>query len=291
MFRRKYSNELAAAAFLAPNILGFIAMTIIPIIVSFYLSFTQWDLINSPLWVGLGNFKTMFADARFWQSIWNTLYFTIGTVPVGLALALFFAILLNEKIRGIYIFRTIFFLPVISSTVAVALLWRWLYADNIGLFSYLFNLVGFNAPHFITSTKWAMSSVIVMSIWKGLGYNIVLLLAGLQSIPRNYYEAAEIDGANSMKKFLHVTLPMVSPTLFFALVMSIISSFQIFDQTFVLTRGGPANATTTIVYYIYQQGFEVMKMGYACSMALILFILILIITLIQWRMQKEWVNY
>jgi multiple sugar transport system permease protein len=182
-------------------------------------------------------------------------------------------------------------MPAVASTVAAALLWKWVFAKDIGIIALAFRTFGITSPAFLTDIKWAMPAVIIFSIWKGLGYNVVLLLAGLQSIPSTYYEAATIDGASSFRIFRQVTLPLLTPTLFFVIVMVFISSFQVFDQTFILTKGGPAYATTTLVYYLYQNGFVWFKMGYASAIAWMLFILIMILTAIQWNLQYKWVNY
>lgn len=289
--RKKNREAAVAVAFLAPNIFGFLLFTLGPIIASIYLSLTSWDLINSPQWVGLKNFRTLLGDQRFAQTASNTLIYTIAMVPISIALALFFAVLLNSKIRGIMAYRTVFFIPVIATMTGVAMLWRWLLQDDIGLVHYLLSLVGVAAPHFLSSTEWALFSVIMVSVWKGLGYNIVILLAGLQGIDPTYYEAARIDGASRWQQFRSVTLPLVSPTLFFTILMATINSFQAFDQTHILTKGGPAYSTTTIVYYIYLQGFQTMKMGLACAASVLLFVIIMILTLIQWKAQGKWVNY
>ena len=204
---------------------------------------------------------------------------------------MFFAVLLNMKVRGVVLFRTRYYLPVVSSTIAVSLLWRWLYSNDFGFFAYLLNLAGIASPPFLTSTSWAMPSIIVMSIWKGLGYNMVLLLAGLQAISPTYYEAALIDGANAWQRFWSITRPLLSPTLFFVSIMAIIGSFQVFEQTYMLTKGGPAFSTTTIVYYIYIQGFQTMKMGLASAAAWILFFAVMAVTLVQWHFQERWVHY
>ena len=289
--RQERKETLAACIFLAPNILGFIAITLLPVLASLFFSFTEWRLVDPPRFNGIANHLQMLTDERFWMVMGNTLYFTIGTVPIGMALALFFSLLLNQEIRGVYIYRAIFFMPVVSSVVAVTLLWRWLLARDIGLIYYLLSLVGISPPDFLHSVFWPMPSVIVMSIWRGLGFNIVLFLAGLQGISRVYYEAAVIDGANSWQKLRYITIPLISPTTFFIFVMSLISSFQVFDQVFILTAGGPAFRTTTIVYYIYLNGFVWFNMGYASAMAWVLFTLVLIVTLFQWKMQERWVFY
>jgi multiple sugar transport system permease protein len=241
--------------------------------------------------IGLSNFLSLFQDDRFKLMAVNTTVYTLATVPCGIALALFFALLLNMKIKGVTAFRGIFFIPVISTMTAVAMLWRWLLQDDIGLVYYLLSLFGVQSPHFLSSSEWALFSVSVVSIWKGLGYNIVLLLAGLQTIDPTYYEVARMDGATRLQQLKNITIPLVSPTLFFVIIMGTISSFQVFDQTFVMTKGGPAYATTTIVYYIYLQGFQSMRMGRACASAVLLFLVIMGITLVQWGYQRKWVNY
>jgi len=291
--KNKYAKKetIAAYIFLAPNIFGFLAVTLLPITASLFLSFTNWKLLEPPKFNGVDNFIKLFSEERFWTVMGNTLYYTVGAVPMGMLLALAFALLLNQQLRGIYMYRTIFFLPVVSSTVAVALLWKWLYAKDIGLISYVLSMFGLEAPDFLFSTFWPMPSVIIMSIWKGLGYNIVLFLAGLQGISRTYYDAATIDGASVWQKFKSITLPLLSPTTFFILIMSVISSFQVFDQVFMLTAGGPAFKTSTIVYYIYTNGFVWYDMGYASSMAWLLFAMVLVITLFQWKIQERWVFY
>jgi multiple sugar transport system permease protein len=284
-------EALVAAGFLAPNIVGFFAFTIGPIIASIYLSFTEWNLINAPKWIGLKNFSVLLNDPHFIEVSLNTLVFTIATVPLGIFLALFFAIFLNMKIPAVSMFRTIFFIPVIATMTGVAMLWRWLLQDDIGLVFYLLSLIGVKSPHFLSSTEWALFSVSIVSIWKRLGYDIVLILAGLQGIDPTYYEVAEIDGASRLQRLRKVMLPLLSPTMFFVIIMGVINSFQVFDQTFVLTKGGPAYSTTTLVYYVYLQGFETMRMGRACAISLFLFVVVMIITLIQWSAQKRWVNY
>jgi multiple sugar transport system permease protein len=287
------SETLAAYGFLLPNIIGFLALTLFPIAASFGLAFMDWPIVKKATFVGLRNFINLLngSDIYFLKAIWNTVYFSIGVVPIQIIIALVFAVLLNQKIPGRALFRIIVFMPVVASTVAAALLWKWVFAKDIGIIALVFRTFGITSPAFLTDIKWAMPAVIIFSVWKGLGYNVVLLLAGLQSIPGTYYEAATIDGASSFRIFRQVTLPLLTPTLFFVIVMAFISSFQVFDQTFILTKGGPAYATTTLVYYLYQNGFVWFKMGYASAIAWMLFIIIMILTAIQWNLQYKWVNY
>ena len=290
--QRQRRERLVAFSFLAPNVIGFVVLTLILIIATMYVSLTEWNLLKPPEWVGFDNYLKIFASKRFLQTLGNTAYYTAASVPVGIILSVFLAVLMNGPRKRLNtFFRIVYYLPVISSTVAVALIWKFLFADDIGLIAYAFQSLGLEAPKFLTSTRWSMTSVVIMSVWKGLGYNIILVLAGLQGIAPTYYEAAEIDGASAWDRFWKVTLPMLTPTLFFMLIMSIINSFQVFDQTKILTDGGPGFSSTSIVYYIYSLGFVNMKFGSACTIAVVLFAMILLLSMVQWGLQKKWVNY
>lgn len=286
-----YSDSLWAVIFLSPNLIGFLAFVLLPVVTSFGLSFTRWDLLGSIQWIGLGNYQKLFSDQVFWKVFWNTIYYTLGTVPLGIIISLLLAIALNQKIKGIKFFRAIYFLPVISSYVAIAVAWQWLYNPEFGLLNYLLWLIGIDGPGWLSSTTWAMPAIIVTSIWKGLGFNMLLFLAGLQGIPETYYEAAEIDGAGRWAKFKNITIPLLSPTTFFVVVMSIINSFQVFDQIYIMTEGGPARSTSVLVHYLYQNAFEYFKMGYASAVAYVLFFLVFIVTMIQLKRSKSWVVY
>lgn len=289
--RLLYSDKFWAIVLLSPNLLGFLVFILGPVIASFCLSFTKWDLLTQIEWIGLRNYQKLFSDQVFWRVLWNTVYYTIGTVPVGIAISLFLAIALNQRIRGIKLFRAVYFLPVISSTVAVAVVWQWLYNPEFGLINYLLYLVGIEGPKWLTSITWAMPAVIIMSIWKNLGFNMLLFLAGLQGIPEVYYEAARIDGANWWQQFVKITLPLLSPTTLFVTVMSLINSFQVFDQVYIMTAGGPARSTSVLVHYLYQNAFEYFRMGEASAIAYILFFLVFVITVIQLKRSKSWVVY
>jgi multiple sugar transport system permease protein len=256
------------------------------------MSFTRWEIVSPPEWIGLGNYATMLQSDLFWKVFGNTFYYTLLSVPLSIVLSLALALLVHEKVRGITFFRTTYFLPVVSSTVAVAIVWSWLYHPEVGLINFLLRkALGVDGPRWLSDTDWAMPAMVVMSVWKGLGYNMVIFLAGLQNISEEYYEAARIDGAPAWRRFVNVTLPMLSPTTFFVLIINLIGSFQVFEQTYILTKGGPANATLTLSYYIYQNAFQFFKMGYAASMAYVLFAVILVVTLFQFRLQKRWVFY
>lgn len=289
--KRRRKERWIIFSFLAPNIVGFLIFTLIPVFATGVISLTEWNLIGEMEFVGLENYFKVFETKRFYQVMGNTLFYTIATVPIGLFLALCLSVLMNRKIRGITVYRTIYYLPVVSSGVAIAMLWKYLYADNVGLLAMVWRFFGAEAPRWLTSTKWSMTAISIMSVWKGLGGTIVLLLAGLQSISPSYYEAAKIDGANGWQQFTNVTIPLLTPTLFFQLIMSIINSFQVFDATAILTEGGPGFSSTSIVYYIYTSAFKDLKFGYACALAMVLFFIILVITLVQWLGQKKWVNY
>jgi multiple sugar transport system permease protein len=290
-------ETLAAMLFLLPNILGFVIFTTGPVLASFGISLVDWNLLGTPRWVGLNNYALLLRDQEFWASLRATLYYTAGSIPLGIIPALALALALNQNIRGLAFYRTVYFIPVVSSTVAVALLWRWIYNPEFGMLNFLLNKLfalfrlPITAPDWLQSTAWAMPAIILMSAWKGLGYNMVIYLAGLQGISRTFYEAAQIDGANAWQQFRFVTLPLLTPTTFFVTIIAVINSFQVFEQAYIMTAGGPARSTVTTVYYIYANGFQRYKMGYASAVAWALFALILVATLIQWKYQDKWVFY
>lgn len=286
----KHSEGKAAFLFLLPNILGFLLFSMIPTVASFGISFLDWGLLNSPSFVGLTNYIELMTDDVFWLALKNTAYYSFIKVPLNLILSLLLAVLLNKQLHGRNFFRSIAFLPSVCSSVAVALIWSpLLESSENGLINHMLSLVGIDVIPFLVSPIWAMPSVILVGLWKELGYFMVIFLAGLQGISRSYYEAASIDGANSSAVFFRITIPLISPTTFFALTTSLIGSFQIFDLTSVLTKGGPANATNTLVMYIYQNGFQFFRMGYASSLSLILFFTIFVITLVQNHYSDKWV--
>jgi len=275
-----------AVFFLAPSAIGFLIFTLLPVVASLALSLVKWNLVGAPQWIGLGNYVRAVQDIMFWRVLRNTAAYTLGTVPTTMALSLALALALNLKIRGVTLLRGLYYLPVVAPMVAVAMVWRWLYSTDFGVINYLLSRAGLPAIPWLTSTRWAMPAVIVMSVWKGLGYGMVLYLAGLQGIPQHLYDAAAVDGANTWQRFRYITLPLLSPTTFFVLVTSVIGSFQVFGQVYIMTRGGPANATSTIVYYIYQNGFESFRMGYASALSWLLFAVIFVFTLIQFRTER-----
>ncbi|MCY3831396.1 MAG: sugar ABC transporter permease [Chloroflexi bacterium] len=282
-------ETIAGYLFLAPNFIGFVIFMLFPICFAFYIMLTDWSLAKEPQFIGLKNFDTMVNDRIFWKSLGNSFYYTFVAVPTGIFIAFWLALALNRKMRGIIFFRTVYFLPQITLTVAAATIWRWIYQPEIGMINHILELIGIDGPKWIHDTKWAMPSVIIMSNWQGIGFAMLILLAGLQGIPEEFYEAAAIDGASGWQRMRFVTLPMLSPALFFVVVTSLIGAFQSFDQFYVLTQGGPAHATTPLTLYIFQNAFSFFKMGYGAALAAVLFVIILIITIIQWQLAQRWV--
>lgn len=278
--------------FLSPWILGLIFFTGGPIIASLLLAFCDWDLITPPKLIGLGNFIKMFSDARFLNSMFNTFYYTIFSVPLGIIGSVMIALLMNQKWKTVRLLRTIYYLPSVTSGVASAIIWMWLFNPDFGLINYGLSLLGVAGPKWMADEMWAKPAIIIMSLW-GVGGNMIIYLAGLQGIPRQLYEAADIDGAGMFDKFRYVTLPMLTPVIFFNLIMSVVASFQIFTQVYVMTggQGGPSDSTLVMVLYIYQQAFKFHNMGYASAIAWVLFVIILIFTLLQFKVAGGWVHY
>jgi multiple sugar transport system permease protein len=278
-----------AYLFLLPNLLLFLAFTIYPVFASFFYSLNEWNLHNPMKFIGLGNYQALFNDPTFLKVLRNTLVYTAGIIPFQTALGLLIALGLNQKLRFTTFYRTAFFVPVVTSSIAVSIVWQWMYQPEWGVFNSLLKQIGIQGPNWLFSTTWAMPSVILLSIWKNVGYSVVLYLAALQGVPESYYESAMIDGANSWHRFWRINLPMISPTTFLIIVLSIIGSFQAFDQIYILTNGGPARATSVIAHYLYQNGFQYFNMGYAAAIAYVLFALLLIATVIQWYYRRRWV--
>jgi multiple sugar transport system permease protein len=278
--------------FLLPVIIGVVVVTGGAIVASFLLGFTKWDLVTPPEWIGVANYREAFSSDIFRQVLGNTLLYTLLFAPLSVVCSLLLALLVNQRLRGITFFRTVFFFPVVTSMVAVAVVWSWLYNPEFGLINFVLREVfGVDGPNWLLSTSWAMPAIAIMSVWKGIGYNMLIFLAGLQSIPESLHEAAMIDGAGPARRFLRITLPMLSPTTFFVVVITLIGSFQIFEQTYTMTQGGPANTTLTLSYFIFQNAFQYFRMGYATAMAYLLFAITLVVTVAQFRLQKRWVFY
>lgn len=278
----------SALLFLSPTLIIFTAFILFPVIFSLFLSFQKWNMFSGDTtFVGFDNYIAMFQSEEFWQVLKNTAIYTIGTVPLNMALSLWVAYVLNKKIIGKKFLRTAFFAPVIISPVAAAVIWRWLYDPNFGLINYFIAFLGIDAINWLNEPTAAMFALIIMGVWKTFGINMVLFSAGLQGIPDSYYEAAELDGAGKWAKFWHITIPMLSPTTFFILIMSMITSFQVFDIVYVLTSGGPMGSTKVLVFYVYEYAFKFFEMGYASAISYILFALLFILTMIQIKFMKS----
>lgn len=278
-------------AFVSPSLIGLLAFSIIPILASLGLTFYEWDLLTPPEFVGLGNFQRLVHDHNFWAALAHTLYFIVGYIPLVMAIALGVAVILNQKLRGVTFFRAAFFTPVVSAWVAVALLWRWIFNPKFGIANYILGLVGIQGPAWLFDPQWAMPAIIITSVWKDIGFVMVMFLAGLQGISEEYYDAAAIDGAGGWQRFHYITLPLLSPTTFFALIISLINSFQVFDQVWIMTGGGPAKATSVLVEEIVKNAFDYSRMGYASTLSWVLFLLVFTVTVFQMRVQKHWVIY
>ncbi len=283
-------REWSAYVFLAPGLILFSFFTVFALIFAFYLTFHEWDILQPyKPYVGLQNYKDMVHDESFRRSIINTAYYTGGSVPVTMVIGLMVALLLNQPIRMRGFFRTLYYLPVVTPLVVTAILWKWLYNGDFGLFNYyLLKTHLVDQPLlFLSDRNLAMPSVILMSIWGGVGFSMIVYLAGLQAIPEELYEAAKIDGAGAVARLRYITIPMLRPTTLFLLVIGVIGSFQIFTQIFVMTSGGPVDRTTTMVYYIYEFGFKFFEMGYASTLAFGLFALLFVVTLLQLRLYRK----
>lgn len=282
--RQKY---LALAVLLLPSLLGMAVFLMLPVAASFVLSFTQWDLIGAIEWVGVDNYVAALADPAVLGALRNTLAFILGYLPSVVVLGLGLALLLNRPIRGRVAFRAIYFVPVVTSWVAVSLIWKWLLNPQFGLVNYGLSLVGIAGPGWLFDPNWAMAGIVLTSVWKDIGFITVIYLAGLQDIPDHLYEAAALDGATAWQRFLSITWPMLMPTTFFVTTISLISSFQVFDQVYVMTGGGPAGATSTMVELIYKNAFSYYQMGYASTISWLLFALIFAVTVVQNLLQKR----
>lgn len=292
-FRTTRGQEaLSFYLFITPWLLGFVIFTLFPIVASFLLSFTQYDMILAPKWLGAANFKEMFHDPLFYKSMYNTLYIVVFAVPASMIASFSVAMLLNTNVRGLAAYRTAFYIPSVVPTVASAALWLYLLQPQWGLLNGVLGSLGIKGPGWLASEVWSKPSIILMMVW-GSGGTMILYLAALQEIPETLYEAAEIDGANWGGKFLHVTLPLMTPTIFFTVVMSIISTFQVFSAIFVLTdgMGGPVNSTLVYLIYLYRNAFAFFRMGFSSAMAWVLFVIILVLTLIQFKTASYWVYY
>lgn len=281
------SEHRWAAVFVAAPVIGFLLFTLFPLGYSIYASFTSWNGLSAPRFIGLDNFIAITSDPYFRKTLFNTFFYMLG-IPIGLVLSLLLAMALSRKLPGRTFFRTVYYIPVISSLAAIAILWQWAYNGDYGLVNQVLHIFGIQGPNWLQDTATVKPAIIIMSVWKGLGYSMLLYLAAIQSVPKSLYEAAELDGAGSLRKFISITLPMVRPVTFFLIVTNIINGSQMFTEINIMTpTGGPEYSAATIVWYIWQKAFKNLQMGYATSMALVLGVLIFIITAIQMRMNAR----
>lgn len=283
-------NNLEGWLFASPWIVGFLLWTLGPMVASFVLMFTQWDLVSPPAWIGLQNMRELLGDSLMLQALKVTTLYAITSVPLQLIFGLGLAILLNTKIAGLRLYRTAFYLPSVLSGVAVALLWRWLFSPEFGLINLMLSYANIQGPSWLGDERWALPSLVLMSLWS-VGGGTIIYLAGLQGIPTDLYEAAEVDGAAGWARFRYITLPMMSPVLFFQFVTGLIAALQVFTQPFIMTNGGPNNATNFIMIHLYRNAFVYFRMGYASVIAWTLFAYILVLTLLVFRSSVWWVHY
>jgi len=285
-------NNLVGYLFISPWLIGFFVFTAWPFLQSIYLSFTRYNIVTPPKWVGGANYTMLLTqDELFWKSAWVTLRYAAISVPIAIVIGVVLALLLNANVKGIAAFRTIFFLPSIVPVVATSVLFIWLLNPSIGLINRMLAIIGVDGPAWLNTSPWAFYSLVMMSLW-GVGGSMVIYLAGLKDIPTHLYEAATIDGASPVKKLRHVTLPMLTPVIFFNLVMGIIGAFQTFTQAFVMTpNGGPQDSTYFYSLYLYNRAWKYLDMGYASAMAWMLFLVIVVLTALVFRTQRRWVHY
>lgn len=297
-FLQKINKQKISYLFIALPFTLFFVFQLVPVFISFFWSFTKYDVVHSPQFVGFANYKAIFFDdPLFWKAIRNTCFYVIGVVPPGICMALLLAVAIDQKIKFKNFFKSIFFLPTVTAMIAISVIWKWLYAgEKYGLFNFFMIKLGFQPMDWLASPAWILPSIMIMSIWAGLGYNMILFLAGLQTIPADMYESAEIDGAGFWQKFVHITLPLLKPIIVFVTMMSFVFSFQVFEQVYVMTGvqggiGGVLNSGLTIVAYLYDKGFQKFQMGYASALAYIIFLMIFVLTMINKRLMRSDVGY
>jgi multiple sugar transport system permease protein len=291
MTRSEKRNLWIGLAFISPWIVGFLVFTLFPVCASVYFSFCDYDVLTKPVWIGTLNYSDMVTDSVFWKSLYNTLYYALFSLPLALIIALIVAVLLNQDVKGRSIFRAVYFLPSLVPVVASAMVWLWILNGNFGILNHALEWFHIKGPQWLADEKWTKPSLILMAIW-GAGNTMVIYLAALQDVPRSLYESAEIDGANPWVKFRHVTVPMISPVIYFNLIMGIIGSLQVFAQAYImLGGGGPNRSALFYTVYLYQNAFDYHQMGYACAMAWMLFLIILFLTWVATRSTRRLIFY
>lgn len=275
---------------IAPGLIFVLVFTLIPVLGAFGISLTQWNLVSPPRFAGLANYQKVFSDPLATKTLLNTFYFTFVSVPISIVLSLLLAVLLNQKIRGLSFFRTAYYLPVVSSTVAVGMFFLWIFDSRFGLMNRFLAMLAVEPIRWLTDPDWAMAAVIIATVWRSLGFTMLIFLAALQDVPQDLFDAAGIDGAGGLQKFWYVTVPLITPAIFFSTLTGFINSFQSFDLVYNMTSGGPARATYLVGYYIWEQAFKYLNMGYGAAIAFVLFFIILLITLLQWALRRRWVH-
>jgi multiple sugar transport system permease protein len=286
--RRVLRNTAIGWSFILPNFLGFGVLTLVPVGLLFYYAFTDWNIFGGAQWSGLANFEQMAGDSSFWTALRNTFYYTVVHVPVTLAVSLGLALLLNRKLRGVGFFRTVAFFPYITAIVAAAQVWNMLFSPEYGPINEFLRWIGVdNPPGWTVSSGWAMPAVILVGVWRDMGYYMLIFLAGLQTVPAQLHEASRIDGANAWQRFWNVTLPCLRPTTFFVTVMLTIGSFKVFDVILLMTDGGPGQSTLVLSQYIFQKGFEENQFGYASAVSIVLFAICFLVTILQFVVNKR----
>lgn len=291
MLSLRKRNAIAGYFMVSPIFIGILLFTVVPILFSLFISLTDWNMLNDYQMIGLKNYSDIIGSRMLRTVSNNTVVYCLIAIPGSIICGLLLALAMNSQIRGIAFYRSAFFLPNITTTVAVAIVWTWLYNENYGLINGFLNAIGISSVKWLSSRSWAMPSVAIMTIWQAMGYDMIILTAGLKNIDPTYYEAARIDGADGFSSFRKITMPLLSPTLFFLLVTHIIGYMQMFDAAYIMTKGGPGHATRTIVMQIYYTAFEFFRMGEAAAYAWLLFFVIMAVTLIQFKLQDKWVNY
>jgi len=285
----KHAESLWGYLFILPSFALILIFVLYPVLSGVWYSLTEWNMISEPAFVGMANYSKIFNDGLALTTFSNTVVYTFLSVPIGICISLLLAVSLNQKIRGLPFYRTAYYLPVITSSVAVAIVFRWILDSNYGLLNQGLAIIGIDPIRWLLDPDIALYSLILVSVWRSLGLNLIIYLAALQDIPKDLYDAASIDGAGSIQSFFRITLPLVTPALFFTSITGVIGSFQAFDLVYNMTEGGPGHSTYLIGYYIWKQAFDYSRMGYGAALAFILFLVILVLTLVQWYARKSWV--
>jgi multiple sugar transport system permease protein len=298
LWRWRPDQQWEGYLFVLPSFIGFLIFVALPVIVSLLLSFVEWNLLTQPVWVGFANYRQLLTrDPVFWRVVGNTVFFMVTIVPLQLLFGLVLAVILNQAIRGALVYRVIYFMPVVTTIVAGAIVFQFLLNRDFGVISgWIWDLgrltgLPIQPPDFLNSTVWSKPAVVILTLWKNTGFTMVIYLAALQGVPQELYDAANVDGANAFQRFWRVTVPLISPTTFFLFIIQMIGAFQLFTEAYTMTRGGPAQSTLTVVYYIYQNAFQFGRMGKASAIAWFLFVFIFLFTWLQTRLQRRWVYY